>query len=358
MATEKQIEANRRNAALSTGPKTVEGKARSRGNAITHGLTAVVVVPVDEHAVSTRRLAAWHLCLQPEDEIQEFQLQLAVAASLRIENCQARERQRKVELAEIATDTGSRWAIDRDKEAAKLGKSLKRNPEEIALQLRCSPAGRAWLITRWKFLLMAVAEGQSQDQKHGWSNTESHLALDLLGKPKVFRDLVLGRENPFLDPVATRVLILREIAKLEADQSNSVAEDAKLRSLHVRGLIFETDALLTTIRRYETSAQRQFNKALKAIHKAKTNSAIKPTQIVASNRKPNPILTPVELAVSPGKASPESKSKPISVTTAPESAPVVESVAEPTLKPRGNRLYRRQLQKQDRHNPYLARIAG
>ncbi len=40
MATAKQIEANRRNAQKSTGPKTAEGKAASRSNATTHGLRA------------------------------------------------------------------------------------------------------------------------------------------------------------------------------------------------------------------------------------------------------------------------------------------------------------------------------
>ena len=34
----KQIEANRKNAQLSTGPKTAEGKSISAANAITHGL--------------------------------------------------------------------------------------------------------------------------------------------------------------------------------------------------------------------------------------------------------------------------------------------------------------------------------
>ncbi len=40
MASERQIEANRRNALASTGPRTDAGKAISRRNAITHGLTA------------------------------------------------------------------------------------------------------------------------------------------------------------------------------------------------------------------------------------------------------------------------------------------------------------------------------
>ena len=39
MTTEKQILANRRNGALSRGPKTVEGKAKSRRNAFRHGLS-------------------------------------------------------------------------------------------------------------------------------------------------------------------------------------------------------------------------------------------------------------------------------------------------------------------------------
>lgn len=41
MATQKQIEANRRNARRSTGPCTAEGKARSSRNRRTHGLCAL-----------------------------------------------------------------------------------------------------------------------------------------------------------------------------------------------------------------------------------------------------------------------------------------------------------------------------
>jgi hypothetical protein len=42
MATPAQIEANRRNARKSTGPKTATGKAASSRNAVTHGLTASI----------------------------------------------------------------------------------------------------------------------------------------------------------------------------------------------------------------------------------------------------------------------------------------------------------------------------
>jgi hypothetical protein len=44
MATQKQIEANRRNAQQSTGPRTSNGKARVASNALKHGLTAEQIV--------------------------------------------------------------------------------------------------------------------------------------------------------------------------------------------------------------------------------------------------------------------------------------------------------------------------
>ena len=51
MATQKQIEANRRNAQSSTGPKTEAGKAASSANAISHGLTAAGDVLLQDESV-------------------------------------------------------------------------------------------------------------------------------------------------------------------------------------------------------------------------------------------------------------------------------------------------------------------
>src|SRR6516225_8787208 len=50
MSSFRQIEVNRRNARLSTGPVSEEGKRRSRQNALRHGLTAETVIDALEDA--------------------------------------------------------------------------------------------------------------------------------------------------------------------------------------------------------------------------------------------------------------------------------------------------------------------
>ena len=50
MTSFRQIEANRRNAQLSTGPITEDGKKRSRQNAVRHGMTAETVIDAFEDA--------------------------------------------------------------------------------------------------------------------------------------------------------------------------------------------------------------------------------------------------------------------------------------------------------------------
>ena len=49
MISEKQLEANRRNAQRSTGPRTGEGKTRSSRNNLRHGLTGHInILPTED----------------------------------------------------------------------------------------------------------------------------------------------------------------------------------------------------------------------------------------------------------------------------------------------------------------------
>jgi hypothetical protein len=83
--TEKQLQANRRNARLSTGPKTPEGKNRVRWNALKHGLLArSIVVPANGSPENRTQffylLAQLHQQLQPVGILEEMLVeQIAVA---------------------------------------------------------------------------------------------------------------------------------------------------------------------------------------------------------------------------------------------------------------------------------------
>ena len=59
MTSYRQIEANRRNAQLSSGPVTEEGKRQSRQNALRHGLTAETVIDALEDAITRRSKWPW-----------------------------------------------------------------------------------------------------------------------------------------------------------------------------------------------------------------------------------------------------------------------------------------------------------
>ena len=74
MATEAQINANRRNTLKSTGPRTPEGKARSAQNALKHGLAAIsphAFLAVEDKPAFERLLAGYMRIYNPQhaDEV-------------------------------------------------------------------------------------------------------------------------------------------------------------------------------------------------------------------------------------------------------------------------------------------------
>jgi hypothetical protein len=82
MTSLRQIEANRRNARLSTGPVSEEGKRRSRQNAVRHGLTAETVIDALEDAED---YAAFEMAITADFEAEtavERELVLRLASVL------------------------------------------------------------------------------------------------------------------------------------------------------------------------------------------------------------------------------------------------------------------------------------
>jgi hypothetical protein len=85
MATKKQIEANRRNAKKSTGPKTPEGKAKSAQNALKHGLLASSPVLPEEDPMAYELLRAnLHKELCPEGQLETLLVNRIAAAQCRL----------------------------------------------------------------------------------------------------------------------------------------------------------------------------------------------------------------------------------------------------------------------------------
>ncbi len=82
MSSLKQIEANRRNALKSTGPTTPEGKERSRGNALRHGLTAETVIAAIEDAEDYQAFEAAVTADYDAETAVERELVLRLASTL------------------------------------------------------------------------------------------------------------------------------------------------------------------------------------------------------------------------------------------------------------------------------------
>src|SRR5436305_7734194 len=95
MATTKQIEANRRNALQSTGPKTPEGKAAVRLKALRHGLRARTVVLPGENSEEFQQLcddleAEW----KPKSRSEQFYVEQMAISQWKLT---------RMEMAELST---------------------------------------------------------------------------------------------------------------------------------------------------------------------------------------------------------------------------------------------------------------
>jgi hypothetical protein len=90
MATQAQMEANRRNAAKSTGPTSEAGKARTRHNALRHGITAKLTALSDEDRAAYDEFTSGFVAsLQPEGDMELHLANSIADASWRLDRTRA-----------------------------------------------------------------------------------------------------------------------------------------------------------------------------------------------------------------------------------------------------------------------------
>jgi hypothetical protein len=111
MATDAQIEANRRNAQLSTGPRTPEGKARSAANALKHGLTAQnLLIPSEDPQQFVTFAAALRAELNPQGDLENMLVDRIIGDYWRLQRVEILEAhafcQRVAELGDTPEHSG------------------------------------------------------------------------------------------------------------------------------------------------------------------------------------------------------------------------------------------------------------
>ncbi|QDV33566.1 hypothetical protein [Tautonia plasticadhaerens] len=160
--SQKQVEANRRNAVRSTGPRTAEGKLRSRRNGLVHGLAAQVVVPEEDRAAFEAQLARWDREMGPANVVERHLARRAAACSVKLDRI---ERAREQTRREAALKALAGWEKRRQARARRKAQDLVKDPSNTVLDLEGTAFGCDWLIRRWQSLDAPLQLGQGWDQR-------------------------------------------------------------------------------------------------------------------------------------------------------------------------------------------------
>ena len=144
------------------GPKTLEGKNKSRCNALKHGLTATLLTLPDENAEDIQaHVDLWLNSCQPETAVEASTVSQAAVAMLQL------NRFHKAQQAITADQTryaASHWDQERKTRLDMALIRLANDPRSAIRELKSFGLGVRWLLKRWRELRAIF-------QQHGcWNN--------------------------------------------------------------------------------------------------------------------------------------------------------------------------------------------
>ena len=238
MATSAQMNRNRQNAKHSTGPRSIEGKNRSRLNALKHGCTAkLVLLPQEEPAAFNERTRGFFEHFKPQNPVEVVLTRDAVYCSWQLDRCceakWSRMREKAVmgdadlkrrveaEFTELSEElfrapNGRPTALPGgelpDAEAGqacrtKTNTAADESPARVLRRLELNPIGVSWLLMEWEALNSPLQRGE------GWNAAERFRARRLLG---------INPVGAYFDDHLTR--LLQACQTLEPTAGSMVAE--------------------------------------------------------------------------------------------------------------------------------------
>ena len=295
IVSEARLAANRLNALKSTGPKSDEGKERSRCNAVKHGLTGEgVALSTEEAEAVEARLRGFQADYRPVTEAGRNLARRAAMLSVRLERCAVREAaaiSRDVRAAESDFDEA------REAEVDALFDQLETDPAVAVRKLVRMPEGVDRMLDAWSDLGADLALGDGSRWTAGHAALATRLTGRKVGGFGVARVEALSRavggdfallgdeDGAGLDPEARREWARRAMASLiDAATSKLEAHRETLdlgrveadRAGAAARALFDPSKEAQLARKYEAAAERAMHRALKEMKAIEAEAAARP----------------------------------------------------------------------------------
>ena len=284
-----QRESNRRNALRSTGPRTPEGKSRSRRNGLKHGLTGQgIVLPSEDVAEIDQLFETLDAEMAPNGEMARRLVKRAAFLFVRLDRCTEHDSKATAYRMRHAP---AEFDDARLAEAEKLLSWIMHEPSTNARRLRNSPEGIDLLIRKIEGLRDDL--GHEEYVRWDWRHCEDlhHLMgkrpLDLpITRARALSDAVGGKfehlesnDRPELERIARQCWAAHELLELiqaEVDNLKALRAGLDLEGLELdrseapARAMFDTSKEAVLARKYEAAAERGLFRTLKEFRQVQT----------------------------------------------------------------------------------------
>ena len=272
-----KLEANRRNAQKSTGPKTVNGKAVSKLNALKHGLLAQTVVvrghKLNESTNEFKKLCqAYYSELAPAGPLEEMLVDQIVQAAWRL------RRARTAESGEIALSVDTGWWKRENHNPLRMILNMPQTPfsDPLVTQLERSVWGCHYLHHCLRDVREDVerdgelTEADLKDFKWGLRDQPDAMVKKL----EEFRAWLVANPEK-LESEALRTRHKEDVLKYLDQKIRDMGfwmdrreerEDAEERARQTAAVL-PSEATLDKILRYETALERQLFRAMNQLER-------------------------------------------------------------------------------------------